>query len=55
MNFLEEVFKALNDCCRDKSPGPNGMTVAFLQATWDNLRVILHACLMSSSTLGNLG
>ena len=39
MDFSEEeVFKALDGCCGDKSPGPDGMTMAFLQANWDTLR-----------------
>jgi len=34
----EENFKALHDSCGDKSPGPDGMTMTFLQANWDTLR-----------------
>ena len=47
----EEIFKALHDCCGNKSPGPDGMTMTFLQANcpdgmtmtflqanWDTLR-----------------
>ena len=34
----EEILKALHDCCGDKAPGPDGMTMAFLQANWDTLR-----------------
>jgi len=34
----EEIFKSLHDCCGDKSPGPDGMTMAFLQANWDTFR-----------------
>jgi len=40
INFSEEeVFKALHDCYGDKSPGLDGMTMVFLQANWDNLKV----------------
>ena len=34
----EEIFKTLHDCCGEKSPDPDGMTMAFLQANWDTLR-----------------
>jgi len=34
----EEITKALFDCCGDKAPGPDGMTMAFLQANWDVVR-----------------
>ena len=33
----EEVTKALPDCCGDKAPRPNGMTMAFLQGNWDTV------------------
>jgi len=33
----EEVTNALLDCCGDKAPGPNGMTMAFLQGNWDTV------------------
>ena len=33
----EEIFKALHDCCGDKSPDPDDMNMAFLQANWDTL------------------
>ena len=35
----EEVVKALLDCCGDKAPGPDGMSMAFLQSNWDTVRV----------------
>ena len=31
-------MKALHNCCGDKSLGPDGNTMAFLQANWDTLR-----------------
>jgi len=34
----EETTKALFDCCGDKAPVPDGMTMAFLQANWDTMR-----------------
>ena len=34
----EEITKALVDCCGDKAPGPDSMTMAFLQANWDLVR-----------------
>jgi len=34
----EEITRALFDCCGDKAPGPDGMTMAFLQANWDTVR-----------------
>jgi len=38
LSFSEdEVSKALSDCCGDKSPGPDGMTMAFLQSNWPTL------------------
>jgi len=33
----EEVAKTLLDCCRDKAPRPDGMTMAFLQGNWDTV------------------
>jgi len=30
----EEVLKALSECCGDKAPGPDGMTMAFLKHNW---------------------
>ena len=32
MTFEEEIFKALNDCAGDKTPGPNGFNFAFIKA-----------------------
>ena len=38
MPFSEdEVSKALSDCCGNKSPDPDGMTMAFLQNNWATL------------------
>ena len=34
----EEGTRALHDCCGVKAPGPDGMTMAFLQANWDLVR-----------------
>ena len=34
----EEITRALFDCCGDKAAGPDGMTMAFLQANWDTVR-----------------
>ena len=34
----EKVIRALHNCCGDKAPGPDGMTMAFLQANWDTVR-----------------
>jgi len=34
----EEITKALFNCCGDKVPGLDGMTMAFLQANWDIVR-----------------
>jgi len=34
----EEITKALFDCCGAKASGPDGMTMAFLQANWDLVR-----------------
>jgi len=34
----EEVVKALHECCGDQAPGPNGMTIVFLQENWDTVR-----------------
>ena len=33
----EEVTKALLDCCGDKAPELDGMTMAFLQGNWDTV------------------
>jgi len=30
LNLLEEVFKALHDCCGDEAPRLDSMTMAFL-------------------------
>ena len=35
----EEVVKALFDCCRDKAPDSDGMSVAFLQSNWNTVRI----------------
>jgi len=35
----EEVVKALFYCCGDKAPGPDGMSMAFLQSNWDTVRL----------------
>lgn len=35
MPFSEEVTDALFDCCGDKPPEPDGMTMTFLQGNWD--------------------
>ena len=45
----EEVTKALLDCCGDKAPGPNGMTMAFLQGIWDIVSGDVMRMLPSSS------
>ena len=38
MSFSEEeVTNALRDCCGDKTLGPDGMTMAFLQGNWDTV------------------
>ena len=34
----EEITKVYFDCCGDKALGPDGMTMAFLQANWDIVR-----------------
>ena len=34
----EEISKALFECCGDKSPGPDGMTMAFFQRHWATLK-----------------
>jgi len=34
----EKTSKALFDCCGDKAPGLDGLTMAFLQANWDIVR-----------------
>jgi len=34
----DEIIRALFDCCGDKAPGPDGMTMAFLQANSDTVR-----------------
>ena len=34
----DEITRALFDCCEDKAPGPDGMTMAFLQANRDTVR-----------------
>ena len=37
--FTEEEFnKALLDCCGDKAPGLDGMTMAFLQSNWNTVK-----------------
>jgi len=33
----DEVSKTLLDCCGDKSPDPDGLTMAFLKSNWDTL------------------
>ena len=33
----EEVTKSVLDCCGDKTPGLDGMTMAFLQGNWDTV------------------
>jgi len=35
----EEIVKALFDCCGDKAPGPDGISLAFLQSNWDTVRL----------------
>ena len=37
----EEIVEALFDCCGDKAPGPDGMTMAFLQSNWKTVRLSL--------------
>ena len=34
----EEISRVLFECCGDKSPGPDGMTMAFIQSNWATLR-----------------
>jgi len=35
----EEVVKALFDCCGDKAPSPDGISMAFLQSNWNTVRI----------------
>ena len=37
MHFGEDEI-TIFDCCGDKVPGPEGMTMAFLQANWDTVQ-----------------
>ena len=34
----EEVSRALSECCGDKAPEPDGLTMAFLQHNWATLK-----------------
>lgn len=34
----EEIKKGIQDCCRDKSPGPDGYALALYQDCWDLLK-----------------
>jgi len=49
----EEVTRVLQDCCGDKEPGPDGMTMAFLQADGDSMRGDVLSMFLDFTLMGN--
>ena len=41
----EEVWRAINDCGKNKSPGPDGFTIGFILRFWDIVKKDLMAAI----------
>lgn len=51
---IEEVKKAIECCAGDKTPGPNGFSLAFFQHCWSTVKTEVMATIGEFQERGNL-